>query len=219
MKTKLFTAVLLLMAVVAVKAQYVAPGSSVTFHASQTTPVVTLDATTPYIWAAYGSAIASKTANADGSYSVTFSNNLGDVGEISVYGKAATGCTGDTLSLGLTVHVLKYSATFPVTSETVCPKTTSNTGGGIPGNVTVNFTGGNVSSFNYSLDGSSYTVTLSTAGTTATIDLSAITYSASDAGSHTLEITSITGTETDILSSGTDCTLNVSKVPVIGNIF
>ncbi len=197
----------------------VTPGSTRTFTVNLLNGV-TLHSTTPYTWSRSGAGIVSATASTN-TYNVTFSNTVGSTGHIEVYATSADNCKSDIKMIDVTVEPLKYGASFAQASQDVCPQTTSNPTGGDAADVTVNFTGGTVQSFVYVLDGVSTTVTLTIPGTSATIPLTTA-YTNAQAGAHTLEIVSITGTDniTSLLPNGSVVhTINVDTAPVISDIF
>jgi Tfp pilus assembly protein PilV len=182
---------------------------------------VTLNSTNPYTWSHSGAGIVSATPS-NNTLNVTFSNVNGSTGHIEVYATSADNCKSDIKQMNLTVvPTLTYHATFAQASQDVCPQTTGNPAGGKPTSVVINFTGGNVNSFVYTLDGVSTTVTLTAPGVSYTLDLSSVTYTNAQAGAHTLEIVSITGgTITSMLPNGSTVhTINVDTAPVISDIF
>jgi len=180
---------------------------------------VTLHSTTPYTWSHSGTGIVSATANQN-QYTVTFSNTIGTTGHIEVFATSADNCRSDIKSIDVTVQPLTYTATFATASQDVCPRTTGNPSGGDAAAVTINFTGGNVNSFVYTLDGVSTTVTLPVPGTSYSLDLNTA-FTNADAGAHVIEIVSITGgTITSIQPNGSVVhTINVETAPAISDIF
>ncbi|MGC8825146.1 MAG: hypothetical protein ACP5PZ_11240 [Bacteroidales bacterium] len=219
---KLFVTVIGLVSAVAMIAQTVVevtPGSTRTFTVNLLNGV-TLHPTTPYTWATSGAGIVSATPS-NNTISVTFSNTVNSTGHIEVYATSADNCKSDIKMMDLTVRPLTFGASFASASQDVCPQTTGNPTGGKPSSVVINFTGGNVNSFVYVLDGVATTVTLPTPGTSYTLDLSSVTYTNGDAGAHTLEISSVTGgTITSMLGNGSVVhTINVDTAPVISDIF
>lgn len=197
----------------------VTPGSTRTFSVNLLNGV-SLHATTPYTWSHSGTGIVSATADTN-TYNVTFSNTVGTTGHIEVYATSVDNCKSDIKMIDVTVEPLKYGASFAQASQDVCPQTTGNPGGGDAAAVDITFTGGNVQSFVYVLDGVSTTVTLSTPSTSYTLDV-ATAYTNAEAGAHTLEIVSITGDDniTSLLPNGSVVhTINVDTAPVISDIF
>ncbi len=212
--------ILLLSGLVKAQTVEVTPGSTRTFTVNLLNGV-TLHPTTPYTWTTSGSGIVSAVPS-NNTINVTFSNTVNTTAHIEVYATSADNCKSDIKQMDLTVKPLTFNASFATASQDVCPQTTGNPTGGIPTSVVINFSGGTVNSFVYVLDGVSQTVTLPGAGGTSyTLDLSSVTYTNADAGSHTLEIVSITGgTITSMLPNGSVVhTINVETAPVISDIF
>lgn len=219
---KLLASVIALLSVAALMAQTVEvqKGTTRTFTVNLLNGV-TLHPTTPYTWTTSGSGVVSATPS-NNTISITFSNTAGNTAHVEVYATSADNCKSDIKSMDLTVvDNLTYGASFAQASQDVCPQTTGNPGGGKPTNVVVNFTGGNISSFVYVLDGVSTTVTLPAPASSYTLDLSAVTYTNAQAGAHTLEIVSVSGgTITSLLGNGSVVhTINVDTAPVISDIF
>ncbi|MCX7985520.1 MAG: hypothetical protein N2662_01085 [Bacteroidales bacterium] len=197
----------------------VTPGSTRTFTVNLLNGV-TLHPSTPYTWTTSGAGIVSANPS-NNTISISFSNTIGSTAHIEVYATSSDNCKSDLKQMDLTVQPLTYGASFAQASQDVCPQTTGNPTGGHPANVVINFTGGNVNSFVYVLDGVSTTVTLPSPATTYTLNLSSITYTNAQAGAHTLEIVSVTGGSiTSLLPNGSVVhTINVDTAPVISDIF
>jgi hypothetical protein len=138
-------------------------------------------------------------------------------GRIDVYATSDMGCESDTNSIFISVvATLTYGATFEFASQNVCPA--NNHGAtGDAGAVTVNFTGGNVSTFTYTLDGSTYTVTVFPAAASYSLNVTTAYPIAQSGTAHPVRITSV---ETSLMPSGSEPThtINVSTAPDITNI-
>ncbi len=201
----------------------VTPGSTRTFTVNLLNGV-TLHSTTPYTWTTSGSGIVTTATPSNNTISVTFSNTVNTTAHIEVYATSADNCKSDIKSMDLTVKPLTFGASFAQDSQDVCPQTTGNPTGGHPASVVINFTGGNVSSFEYVLDGVPTTVTLPSPAASYTLDLSSVTYTNAQAGAHTLEIVSVTGVTGETITSlqlngSVVHTINVDTAPVISDIF
>ncbi|MEJ5264688.1 MAG: hypothetical protein WHT29_05180 [Bacteroidales bacterium] len=216
---KLFALAVGIVTGVAMMAQTVevTPGSTRTFTVNLLNGV-TLHSTTPYTWTTSGSGIVTATPS-NNTISVTFSNTVNTTAHIEVYATSADNCKSDIKSMDLTVKPLTYVASFAQASQDVCPQTTGNPTGGHPASVVINFTGGNVSSFEYVLDGVPTTVTLPSPAASYTLDLSSVTYTNAQAGAHTLEISSVTGGTITSKQDGVVHIINVDTAPVISDIF
>ena len=221
MRTKLLILILLGMIVnTGVFAQLqVLQGTSRNFWVNKTNGV-TLDATTPYTWTSTGAGIVTLTPN-DSTASATFSNTAPSAGRIDVYATSANGCNSDTSSILIqVVAALTFNATFATPSQNICPLNNHGSTGDASA-VTVNFTGGNVASFTYTLDGTSNTVTVSPAAASYSLDV-ITAYTAAQSGAHLIRITSITGQSgvTSLIPSGSEPThtINVGNAATISKI-
>jgi hypothetical protein len=194
-------------------AQQVLINSTRNFWVNKTNGV-TLDLATPYTWSDSG-AVASITPN-DSTASVTFGGTAGTA-KISVYATSNSSCDGDIRSIYLQVVTsLTYGATFASASQIVCPA--NNHGAtGDAATVRINFTGGNVSTFTYTLDGASYTQPVSPAAAFYNLDVTTAYTIAQSGSAHPIRITSV---ETSLIATGSEPThtINVSTAPAISNI-
>lgn len=177
-----------------------------------------------YTWNASGAGITNSAAvntTTSNTVNVTF-GSAPSTGTLTVYG-TANGCSGDSKTTTVNVVVtLPNSASFASASQNVCPQTSTNPTGGDAA-VVVNFTGGNVSRFTYTIDGVPQApVAVSPAATSASLDV-ATAFTNAQAGAHTIRITSVTGQSgtTSLYSAGTEPThtINVSTAPEISDIF
>jgi hypothetical protein len=221
MRTKLILPILLSMFVTsgAFAQLQVLQGSSRNFWVNKTNGV-TLDATTPYTWTITGAGIVTITPN-DSTASATFSNVAGTNGRIDVFATSSGGCNSDTSSIQIQVVAsLTFNATFATPSQNICPFNNHGSTGDAAA-VTVNFTGGNVASFTYTLDGTSNAVSVIPAGISYSLDVTTA-YTAAQSGAHLIRITSITGQSgvTSLIPAGSEptYTINVGNAATISNI-
>ncbi|HEY9122750.1 MAG TPA: hypothetical protein VIO15_00315 [Bacteroidales bacterium] len=177
-----------------------------------------------YTWNASGAGITNSAAvntTTSNTVNVTF-GSAPSTGTLTVYG-TANGCSGDSKTTTVNVVVtLPNSASFASASQNVCPQTSTNPTGGDAA-VVVNFTGGNVSRFTYTIDGVAQPAVDMSGDPAARYSLDVATaFTNAQAGAHTIRITSITGTTgTSLISSGSEPThtINVTAAPEISDIF
>lgn len=204
----------------------VAPGTTRTFTVNQTN-TVTLNATTPYTWTAANNSgtaitnVATVNATTTNSVSVTFGSTAGNTATLSVYATSDANCKGNVKTISLVIQALSYVATISQASQDICPQSDADASQtGVPASITVNFGSNSATGLSYTIDGVAQPSITFAASTSYTLAISQV-FTNADAGAHTVEITSVTGTlGTSLQSTGSAVhTINVSEAPVINDIF